>query len=328
MVTEIEIMENISDSINRYVSPLIFVFGSLGNILNCLVLSQRNFRSNPCAFLFLISSFTGLISIIIGLSTRILAGWDLDPTATINWACKFRAFVVFSTRTLATWLITLATIDRWLLSSIDIHRRRWSSLRNARIATSICAFLSICSYFHMIFCYEANQTEQPLKCYGGTEQCRLATDLTYALVTLVIPLMLMTIFGLLTISNIRQVRSRVHTLQQGLTSKGNDQPGTHAMTHDEHQSRRTNHHLLRMLIVQIICLVIFCLPQAIQKFHISFQPFGSGSVLDDEIKKFLYNLEVILAFVAAGMPFYIYTFAGGVMFRKSLMNLLKMFKHR
>ena len=168
MAREIELLENISNGMNRYVSPLVFIFGTVGNILNCLVLSQRRFRSNTCAFLFLVSSFVDLISILIGLTTRILAGWQLDPTATITWICRFRAFVVFSTRTLAIWLITLATIDRWLLSSLSIHRRQLSTLRNVQIGSLICTIMSVCAYIHMTFCYEPNQKDQPLKCYGGT----------------------------------------------------------------------------------------------------------------------------------------------------------------
>lgn len=323
MSNEIETLDNISDYMNRYISPLIFIFGTIGNILNCFVLSQRRFRSNSCAFLFLASSFVDLISILIGLITRILAGWHMDPTATITWICRFRVFVVFSTRTLAIWLITLATIDRWLLSSTSIHRRQLSSLRNARIGTLIFAVFSLCSYFHMTFCYEAKQNDQPLKCYGGTAECRLATDLIYILITILLPLLLMTIFGLLTISNIRQVQNRVNILHRKSISHTSERIPTLSVIHEEAHGKKTNRHLLRMLVVQIICLIIFCLPQAVQKFHITFQPFGTGTLLEDAIKKFLYNLEVLLAFVASGMPFYIYTLAGGVMFRKGFLDLVR-----
>src|SRR5690349_20026217 len=97
----IQSLNFISKQFNRYLSSIIFIFGIVGNILNCLVLSQRTLRTNSCAELFLVSSFVDLISILIGLPTRILAGWELDPTTTISWICKLRAFIVFSTRTMA-----------------------------------------------------------------------------------------------------------------------------------------------------------------------------------------------------------------------------------
>jgi len=113
---------NISDGINRYFSIFIFLFGIIGNILNILVLSQRSLRINPCSLFFLISSIANLIAILSGLTTRMLSGWALDLTNTIDWLCKFRAFILFLSRNIASWLILLAAIDRWFLSSLNVHR--------------------------------------------------------------------------------------------------------------------------------------------------------------------------------------------------------------
>ncbi len=68
-------INNASKELDRYFSIFIFIFGILGNLLNCLVLSQRPLRTNPCSFLFLISSIASLISILSGLTTRMLAGY-------------------------------------------------------------------------------------------------------------------------------------------------------------------------------------------------------------------------------------------------------------
>ncbi|UJR32771.1 hypothetical protein I4U23_020231 [Adineta vaga] len=302
------------EQLNRFLSSTIFIFGAVGNILNCVLLSERKFRANPCALLFLVSSFVDLISILVGLPTRILAGWQLDPTTTITWLCRCRAFLVFSTRTMATWLIVFATVDRWLLSSTDIHRRQLSSIKHTKIQIIISFILSILSYGHMLSCYEANIVDQPLKCYGNTNACRLVTDLMYASVTIVIPLIIMIIFGLMTISNVRHVHMRV---QQGINI-----PDNHAyMEQKNHHGRKVNHHLLRMLFVQVVFLIILCVPQAIQKIYITVRPFGSGSEAEDAMKTFLYNIELLLAFIASGMPFYIYTLSSGTMYRTALIDL-------
>ncbi|CAF2475743.1 unnamed protein product [Rotaria sp. Silwood2] len=317
----IESLDFISDQLNKYLAPIIFLSGTVGNIMNCLVLSQRTLRSNPCAFLFLASSFIDLISILIGLPTRILAGWHLDPTNTINWACKTRAFIVFSTRTMAIWLIALATIDRWLISSIDIHRRHMSNLKNVKREIFTIVILSILFYIHMFPCYEANNIDAPLKCYEKTEGCHLVTDLIYVILSLVMPLVLMIIFGLLTISHIHRLHTRVAHAGNNL---GTIDPIGHANLH----SKKTDHHLLRMLTLQVLLLIVLYIPQAIQKFYITFKPFGSGSVLEDAIKTFLYNIDVLLAFMASAMPFYIYVLAGGSVFQKALMNLVRLVKQK
>jgi hypothetical protein len=93
---------NISSAINRYFSIFIFLFGTIGNILNILVLSQRPIRINPCSLFFLISSIANLIAILSGLTTRMLSGWALDLTNTVDWLCKFRAFILFVSRNIAS----------------------------------------------------------------------------------------------------------------------------------------------------------------------------------------------------------------------------------
>ena len=316
--TEVVILclDSISDQINRYISPLIWLFGVVGNILNCLILSQRPLRSNSCALLFLISSIADLVSVLVGLSTRILAGWHTDPTSTITWICRSRAFIVFTTRTIAIWLITLATIDRWLSSSTNIRRWRLSSLKNVKRGSILVAIVSFLLYVHMLMCYEANLYDEPLPCYGGTVRCRLTTDLIYVLMTVTLPLALMLIFGLLTIVNVRRIRLRTNQTRIRLLRE-------QIARNRRVKFKRTDHHLLRMLIFQMIFLILLCLPQAVQKLHITIHPIGYGSPMDDSIKRFLYNIDILLAFIASGMPFYINTLAGGVVFRNACIDLMQ-----
>lgn len=107
----------------------------------CFVLSQRTLKSNPCAFLFVASSSVDVISLVIGLIPRILSGWDVDPTGKIDSLCKLRAFIVFSTRTMAIWLIATATVDRWLLSSRILRLRQMSTLKNAQYSNFVCSYV-------------------------------------------------------------------------------------------------------------------------------------------------------------------------------------------
>jgi len=87
------LINNISLQVNRYMILFVFLFGTIGNLLNVIVLSQSIFRSNSCALYFLGSSASGLVIILIGLSTRIIGGWiSTDPTSTNSSLCKLRIF--------------------------------------------------------------------------------------------------------------------------------------------------------------------------------------------------------------------------------------------
>ncbi|CAF4407931.1 unnamed protein product, partial [Rotaria magnacalcarata] len=94
-----------------------------------------------------------------------IGGWVTNPTDYIGVLCKLRAFLVFSTRTMAMWLMVLATTDRWLLSSINAHRRQHSSLKNAQLWTATIVILSVALYAQQLYCYDANLMDTPLRCY-------------------------------------------------------------------------------------------------------------------------------------------------------------------
>ncbi|CAF4873075.1 unnamed protein product [Rotaria sp. Silwood1] len=138
-----------------------------------------------------------------------LAGYAVDLTNTIDWLCKFRIYVLMVSRTIALWLIALASIDRWLLSSANQQYRKMSSLKNAYSSMLIVIVFSMMLYAQLIYCYQANLTQTPLKCYGKTEICRMITDFSYAVITIVIPIIVMIIFGLLTISNVQNSYRRI-----------------------------------------------------------------------------------------------------------------------
>ncbi|CAF3625382.1 unnamed protein product [Rotaria sordida] len=72
------------------------------------------------------------IAILSGLTSRMLSGWAADLTNTDRFLCKLRAFVLNVARPVAFWLILLAAIDRWLLSSPNARLRQISTLKNAQ----------------------------------------------------------------------------------------------------------------------------------------------------------------------------------------------------
>jgi hypothetical protein len=146
----------VSSILNRYFAIAIFIFGTIGNILNCLIFSQRNLRSNPCSLFFLVSSIANLSYIYTGLTTRMLTGWAIDLTATIGWLCKLRTFVLYTSRTVALWLIALAAADRWLSSHVNARYRQMSTVKNAYRSMILILSLATLLYAQLFYCYQAN----------------------------------------------------------------------------------------------------------------------------------------------------------------------------
>ena len=313
------LLNNLTIQFNRYFGIFIFLFGTIGNILNILVLSQRILRKNPCAWYLLMSSITSLVVFFSGLTTRILSGWNLDYSDVNRGFCKIRGFVAFAFINATAWLIAMAAVDRWLVSSMLPSRRQKSTLRNARQATIVIIILSVGLYTQMLFCYEPNQVNTPMKCYSKSSGCRLATDLSFALITISFPLLLMIFFGLKTISNIRQSHRRIHHHQITPNPSWGQQ----------HSQKRIDRQLLLMLLSQVILLTILSIPLPIQRLYSTFTfNYNSKTSLQRSIRNLSYNLSILLIYLANGISFYIYTISGGTTFRKALWNLIKIVRQK
>ena len=135
-VSRIALLNFISQQLYHDVGIAIFVFTVVGNFINWLVLSQRTRRVHPCTLLFLFTSFASLISILIDFTTRILATWNVDPTGSVLWLCKWVSFTVYTSHSL--WLIMLASVDRWLSSSPSVAYRHLNSVNIARQSILAC----------------------------------------------------------------------------------------------------------------------------------------------------------------------------------------------
>jgi hypothetical protein len=313
-------LNSISPHLNRYLSICILLFGGIGSILNCIALSQRRLRTNPCASLFLASSAASLITLISGVAVRLLAGWSLDLTDTVHWLCKLRIFVLFTSRTIASWLITLATFDRWLSSSVDALLRQKSTLKNAQRGMIGVTCLACLAYAQIFYCYEANLTNAPLKCYGKTVWCRLLIDSEFTSISILLPSLVMLFFGLKTILTLH--RSSLRRIQPVTGSTGTQTAS------NGRRSKKTDHYLFVMLIVQVILLTLFSLPQAIQNLHANITRNETKSAVFIAVNNFVFNLFLLLTYVTNGMPFYIYTLTGGPVFRTALVNALQELAHK
>ena len=308
-------LRGLLSQLNFYFGMFIFTFGIVGNVLNILVLSQRPLRSNPCVTIFVASSTAEMIAILSGLTSRVLSGVTVDLSGTNNWICKLRGFILFASRFVSFWLIMLATFDRWLLSSVDARRRQMSSTKNALGGVAKIVFISIVVHSQLFYCYEANLVGTPLKCFTRNFGCRLMNDLTFSLVAILVPLLLITAFGLSTIANMRKTRGRVGPIT--MTA------GTHPTPN--HRSKKVDQRLLMMLFIQVILLALFTLPLSIQRLYATLTINVPKSSLQSTIEDFIYQIALICTYFAAGMPFYVNTLSGGTVFKKGMFALKDLF---
>ncbi|CAF1106234.1 unnamed protein product [Adineta ricciae] len=288
----VALLNDISSRLNGYITLLVFLFGTIGNVLSIIVLSQARLRANPCVLYFLAASIASFGILLTGLPSRLMVGLiSIDPTNTNSLLCKFRIFFLYAFRTTAVWLVVLATIDRWFASSIDYTRRRLSSRRFAHRAILIIHILSFILWIESPFCYSTNVPEAPLRCYGSSHACRIFNDLAYASSTVIIPSILMLIFGLLTIYNIHRTHRTIQPVIAIVTAVDPSK------AHKRRKTRRNEISLTRMLLLQVVFLTFFSLPQAIHQFYLTLTLHITKSSLRIAVENFIVNLDFSLTYI-------------------------------
>ena len=288
-----------------------FVPGSIGLALNVFVFTRPSLRQQPCSIYFLGATFCNLYIVFVMIPVRISSGsFDTDPASFSNVICKLQIFMLYVTRSLACWMIVLACIDRYVLSSAtDLWRRRLSSPRAAKYASGILTFIIVVVYSHMPFYFNISTVnifgQATPQCVAKMGTYRTFVNLWFAVLYSVIPTLLMLIFGLLTLIRIRRQRSRVAPMIIGNLSP---------------QQRKQN-QLSRMLSIQVLVIVLATI---FYPFFLAYLSITSGDIKDARraaIEKFVNLFVNGLTYIAHASSFYLYTLTGSI-FRREVVKIL------
>ncbi|CAF1410363.1 unnamed protein product [Didymodactylos carnosus] len=287
----------------RYISIILFGFGFIGLTLNTLVFTRKALRQNSCTRYFLASTIANYLVVYFILPSRILSdGFNVDPGTYSLGYCKFRFYIYFTFKSLSSWFIVLASIDRFMCSSRSFKCRQFSRLSVARNTIVITTIICLLFYSHILIFYDnRNGICDSLK---GIYQ--IFNDVCYLVGYSVIPPILMSLFGVLTIYNVRRLRlvapktkgSRVVVI----TNK--------------------NQQLALMLLFQVIFISLTSVPHATQKLY---KTLTSSFVKSDLLRaqENLYaEIARVISFVNHTCSFYILTLSSKT-FRTELVKLFE-----
>ncbi|CAF1256733.1 unnamed protein product [Adineta ricciae] len=314
-------MSNTTEAINQLntatttialiLSLINFPPGAVGLIFNVLVFTRPVLNRQPCSFYFLISTLFNLFVVFIILPVRIVSNsFNLDLANYNLGICKTEFYSFYVVRVVSIWLILLACIDRYFHSSSNIKLRRLSSLKMARISSSVLTLLMIVIYSHMIVYFEiANVTSQTGQ---ATQTCnaRKGTYRSFSAswhMTLysLCPSSLMLLFGILTVRNIHQHHRIIPT---------------HSDNNQRH-NRRTDMQLLRMLTIQVLFIIVSTMPSSAIRLYSSFTATTTKNAFQTAQENLATQLCNSLSYFAHSTSFYLYTLTGSL-FRTELTKII------
>jgi hypothetical protein len=143
-----------------------------------------------------------------------------------------------------------------------------------------------------------------------------------AFVTVTMPIMFMMIFGMMTISNVRQTQRRLQPVPVSTLVSANNVTLT-IQARQQQRSKKTDRHLMVMLFFQVIVLTFLSLPFTVAEVYSTLTATQSKTPLKAAIVNFIFNFALLLVYLCCGTPFYIYTLYGGTVFRNALLNVVK-----
>ncbi|UJR35001.1 hypothetical protein I4U23_027777 [Adineta vaga] len=294
-------LSTISLLLNTYLIPLIVLFGTIGNILSILIFTRPSLRRS-CSIYFLASSINGLAILLFAAILRWLSDGFLgiNPTTTSLIFCRLRLYSGFVIYNIASSLTACITIDRYCSSCPNAIIRRFSSRINlAYIVVLTVILITSLAYSHMLFKVTIINFICRLEPGFYAQFLPFFTTGYYFC-----PIILILVFGLGTIYNIRSQRRRIQPI-----------------TMLERRTLRGDTQLLLLLLVHVICYISLALP-----YHISLV-FGAiyPTLTVTETFRFAQNLTLAALNLSQAINFYVFTLTASL-YRKELVKLLQRMK--
>ncbi|CAF1170592.1 unnamed protein product [Adineta ricciae] len=122
----------------KYVQPIFFIIGNLGNLLTALVFWRKTWRKNVCVFYFkiyLISTTCYINSSLFG--SIFTTGYVIRSHDSNIILCKLYFYTAFLFAIHPPTILILACIDRLLISSRNVETRMYSSKRLAYFSVTL-----------------------------------------------------------------------------------------------------------------------------------------------------------------------------------------------
>ncbi|CAF1030508.1 unnamed protein product [Didymodactylos carnosus] len=207
-------LNDIYIKLNNTIEPMIILLGTIGNLISIYVFSRPAVRSS-CSTYFFALSVNNFPVLYFGVLTRMLAdGFSIDPTRYSAFFCKFRNYFSYVVYQLTPWLTLLATIDRWCASSTNPNVRKFSTIYVSYRVIFAATLILALSNLHMFIFFEIHVKYSICIPKAGIYTKFFSTS---AWIMGLLCLSLTILFGLLTMSNIRQQRCRYRQLDRQLS---------------------------------------------------------------------------------------------------------------
>ncbi|CAF0943148.1 unnamed protein product [Rotaria sp. Silwood1] len=314
------VMENVGNDARKVMiiaGIIMFILGFIGNILNICVFAiwsrprtriaeHHTFsETNNISLYLLVSSIANLIVVLYPLLTRVIIdGYNYSVSVNnVFLLCKLRFFVLHTFDFISLASFCMATFDRYLITSREVHIRRLSTTRH-RTKQIILAIFILFSLHNI-----------PIAIYfqvSNTGQCDISLReyshyylyVCQVLLHGIVPIIFLSVFGSLTLKHLKRLQSQRHAHGHG------------HLNHD----KQLSHILFLMSFAIIMSSIPYCIE------NIYYDIFYLHSTQQTSSIFLLHVICTLLFYTNPVSSFYVY-FISTQNFRYQIKKLIRCNRH-
>lgn len=312
--------------ISVYISPVILIVGTTGNIISFFILRRNMFRISTYFYLAILA-IADLVVLQFGLLREWigeLSGYDIRNAS--NLSCKLFVSLTYLGSDFSVWLIVAVTTERFIAVCFPLKASVLCSVNKARSVTLSLLCMAFCLNVHFLWTTELSEvhlnTSDVAKCTAGPKFDFLLTDvwpLVDAFTYSFIPTFICSVLNTLIIRRVIIARKYRGQLQKCNT-------GRNHLLKKSLPSESTI-KLTKMLLAVSLTFILTTLPNSIYIVVQNYWNFDHGENLLLEISNFALARTVTdhLMFINHSVNFFLYC-ATGKKFRKSMDRALCKFR--
>lgn len=152
-----------------YVSPILLIVGTVGNLLSIAVLLRKRMRRSTTMFYLTCLSFADLFTLYTGLLRYwIRRAFDVDIRNLSDMGCKIHTFLVYVSLDLTVWILVSVTVDRCLSVSFPFKAKRMCTLKRSKWMVIIILTVLVLINMHFLWQLELVDTWE-FRCDANSE---------------------------------------------------------------------------------------------------------------------------------------------------------------
>ena len=144
-------LNNAAVYLYKYVVPVIYILGNMGNFASFLIFLKKSWKKNVCVFYFKFCLLFNSCFVNSAILARIfMYGFGIYLQNSSVLLCKLYFYAFFLFISLSPTILILASIDRLLISSQNVDTRLYSSKRLAYFSISLSTVFWSIFYMHTL----------------------------------------------------------------------------------------------------------------------------------------------------------------------------------